>query len=72
MSPSDSRADQFLLSTFILLAISWIVYLCRLYTRLWLVRSMFLEDLFITVAMVRVLNLSSSRISTVSDEVSFR
>jgi hypothetical protein len=47
------RATRFLASTFTLLAISWIVYFCRLYTRLWLVKRWFLEDYFITIGMVR-------------------
>jgi hypothetical protein len=47
------RATQFLASTFTLLAISWLVYFCRLYTRLWLVKRWFLEDYFITIGMAR-------------------
>lgn len=31
--PSDSRTYRFLFSNFIFLATSWVVYLCRLYTR---------------------------------------
>jgi hypothetical protein len=50
---TGDRAVQFLASTFTLLAISWIVYFCRLYTRLRLVHRIFLEDYLITFAMVR-------------------
>lgn len=50
---TDDRAAQFLASTFTLLVISWLVYCCRLYTRLRLVHHIFLEDYFITLGMVR-------------------
>jgi len=50
---AENRAPQFLASTFTLLVISWIVYCCRLYTRLRIVHRIFLEDFFITFAMVR-------------------
>jgi hypothetical protein len=56
-TPNDQtgdRAAQFLASTFTLLAISWIVYCLRLYTRLRLVHHIFLEDYLIIFAMVRV------------------
>lgn len=50
---NQNRAVHFLASAFTLLAVAWLVYLCRLYTRLWLLRRVFLEDYFITVGMVR-------------------
>lgn len=49
---NSDRAVDFVVSTFVLLAASWIVYLSRIYTRLWLVRGVFLEDVFITIGMV--------------------
>jgi hypothetical protein len=49
---NNDRTTQFLASTFTLLAISWLVYFCRLYTRLYLVKQWFLEDYFITIGMV--------------------
>ncbi|CZT23214.1 uncharacterized protein RCC_08925 [Ramularia collo-cygni] len=49
--PTDSRAGSFLLSTFILLGIAWIVYFCRIYTRIYIVRGIFPEDYFITIGM---------------------
>lgn len=52
MTPTDSRAGQFLSSTFVLLTIAWIVYICRIYTRIAIVRGIFLEDYFISVGMV--------------------
>jgi multisubunit Na+/H+ antiporter MnhF subunit len=52
-SNDQSRTTQFLSSTFALLAISWLVYFCRLYTRLHLVKRIFAEDIFVTIAMVR-------------------
>jgi len=51
MVPTDSRAGSFLSSTFILLSVAWIVYLCRVYTRLYIVKGFFLEDIWITVGM---------------------
>lgn len=51
---SNDRATDFLVSTITLLAVAWLVYICRLYTRLWLIRCFFLEDYFITFAMVRL------------------
>ena len=50
----DDRATQFLASTLTLLIVSWIIYGCRLYTRLRIVHRFFLEDYFITFAMVRI------------------
>jgi hypothetical protein len=50
---NKDRTAHFLASTFTLLVVSWLVYLCRLYTRLRLVKRMFSEDVFVTIAMVR-------------------
>ena len=53
MAANDQdRKTHFLASTFTLLAVSWLVYICRLYTRLRLVNRVFSEDVFVTVAMV--------------------
>lgn len=55
MSKNDQdRTTHFLASTFTLLAVSWLVYFCRLYTRLRLVNRIFSEDVFVTIAMVRI------------------
>ncbi|GAB7322231.1 hypothetical protein MBLNU13_g03230t2 [Cladosporium sp. NU13] len=52
MSESNQdRTTHFLASTFTLLAVSWLVYFCRLYTRLRLVNRFFSEDVFVTIAM---------------------
>lgn len=51
---NQDRTTHFLASTFTLLAVSWLVYFCRLYTRLRLVNHIFLEDVFVTIAMVRI------------------
>lgn len=51
---NDSRTTDFLASTLTLLAVSWLVYICRLYTRLYIIHCFFLEDYFITLAMVRL------------------
>ena len=50
----DARAAQFLASTLTLLIVPRIIYGCRLYTRLRIVHRFFLEDYFITFAMVRM------------------
>lgn len=54
MTPTGSRAGSFLSSTFIMLTVAWAVYLCRIYTRIYIVRGVFLEDYFITLGMVNV------------------
>lgn len=54
---NQDRTTHFLASTFTLLAVSWLVYFCRLYTRLRLVNRIFSEDVFVTIAMVRVTRL---------------
>ena len=51
---NQDRTTHFLASTFTLLAVSWLVYFCRLYTRLRLVNRIFSEDVFVTIAMVRI------------------
>lgn len=51
-TPTGSNAGSFLASTFILLTVAWVVYACRIYTRIYIVRGIFLEDYFITVGMV--------------------
>lgn len=50
---TQDRTTHFLASTFVLLVVSWLVYACRLYTRLRLVKRIFSEDVFVTIAMVR-------------------
>jgi hypothetical protein len=50
---NQDRTTHFLASTFTLLIVSWLVYACRLYTRLRLVKRIFSEDVFVTIAMVR-------------------
>ncbi|KAI5365825.1 hypothetical protein Slin14017_G034650 [Septoria linicola] len=52
-NPTGSNAGSFLSSTFILLTVAWIVYAGRVYTRVSIVRGIFLEDYFITLGMVR-------------------
>lgn len=47
------RTPEFLAGTFVLLIVSWLVYICRVYTRLWILNRAYLEDYFITIAMVR-------------------
>lgn len=54
---NQDRTTHFLASTFTLLAVSWLVYLCRLYTRLRLINRIFAEDVFVTISMVRVTQL---------------
>nr|POE56849.1 hypothetical protein CFP56_70101 [Quercus suber] len=47
-----SYADQFLAATFAFLAIAWVAYACRLYTRLCIVQKTFADDYFVTFAMI--------------------
>ena len=64
---NQDRTTDFLASTFTLLAVSWLVYFCRLYTRLRLVNRVFSEDVFVTIAMVFVLRLNQKHKCLLTD-----
>jgi hypothetical protein len=67
---AQDRTTHFLASTFTLLAVSWLVYACRLYTRLRLVNRIFSEDVFVTIAMVRSPQITPEPLLTIPIQVS--